>query len=132
MSEIEDRIRQKAHELWLEEGCPEGKETEHWFKASDIVRREIFEETVASPNPAAEAEDFGGGGSEPVEQAAREDRQAIDIAAGKPAQAKSGSTKPAKAKKGAKADTGKPPGAKSARKGSPSRRGVNGQAGSPS
>jgi len=60
MGDIEERIRARAHELWVEDGMPEGKEAEHWFKASDIVRREIFEETVASPNPAAEAEDFAG------------------------------------------------------------------------
>jgi hypothetical protein len=29
----EDRIRVVAYRLWEEEGCPEGREEEHWFRA---------------------------------------------------------------------------------------------------
>jgi len=82
MDGIEDRIREKAHEIWLEDGMPKGKEDEHWFKASDIIRRENFEDVVIQPNAAMEAEDFEGvvnpdpaarQSDEPVEQRAVED-----------------------------------------------------------
>jgi hypothetical protein len=56
MDDLEDRIRRKAHELWLAEGMPEGKEAEHWFRAQDHVRTEDYEDIVANPCPAAEAE----------------------------------------------------------------------------
>jgi hypothetical protein len=60
MSDFEERIRQKAHEIWIEEGRPRGREAEHWFKAQEFVRREDFEAAVMVPNPAVEAEDFAG------------------------------------------------------------------------
>ncbi|PIO97955.1 conserved hypothetical protein [uncultured Pleomorphomonas sp.] len=28
-------VRNRAHELWEKEGCPEGKELDHWFQAMD-------------------------------------------------------------------------------------------------
>jgi hypothetical protein len=39
----EDRLRELAYAIWLEEGCPEGRAEAHWFEA---VRR-------ASAEPAA-------------------------------------------------------------------------------
>ena len=30
----ENRIRQRAHEIWIEEGKPEGRALHHWLKAS--------------------------------------------------------------------------------------------------
>lgn len=29
----ENMIRQRAHEIWVEEGMPEGREIEHWLRA---------------------------------------------------------------------------------------------------
>jgi hypothetical protein len=55
---LEERIRQKAHEIWEGEGRPEGLEVEHWYKAQDFINRETFEATVGTPNAAAEAADF--------------------------------------------------------------------------
>jgi hypothetical protein len=103
MEGIEDRIREKAHEIWLEEGMPEGKETEHWFKASDIIRREFFEETVVQPNAAMEAEDFEGvvnpdpaarQSDEPVEQRAAEDVALMKEARAPSARGKAGPKAP--------------------------------------
>ena len=32
MSDIDENwIRNRAHELWEAEGCPNGKELDHWF-----------------------------------------------------------------------------------------------------
>lgn len=40
----EDRIRQRAHEIWLAEGQPSGREKEHWEQAETEVQ-----ETSAEP-----------------------------------------------------------------------------------
>lgn len=37
MSDIEDRIRQRANALWMAEGQPDGRATEHW----DAAQREL-------------------------------------------------------------------------------------------
>lgn len=60
MSDREERIRRKAHEIWLAEGMPEGRDEEIWFKAQDFIGREDFEATVVVANAAPEAEDFEG------------------------------------------------------------------------
>jgi hypothetical protein len=36
-TELQDRIRAKAHHLWEEEGRPEGREMDHWDKARILV-----------------------------------------------------------------------------------------------
>ena len=33
----EDRIRAKAHELWLADGQPHGRDEEHWVQAREII-----------------------------------------------------------------------------------------------
>lgn len=33
----EDQIRTKAYYLWLSEGCPIGREIDHWRRASKLV-----------------------------------------------------------------------------------------------
>jgi hypothetical protein len=30
----EDRIRMRAYDLWIAEGCPRGREKEHWERAA--------------------------------------------------------------------------------------------------
>ena len=35
--DIERRIRQKAHQIWEDEGRPEGRSREHWEKARVLV-----------------------------------------------------------------------------------------------
>jgi hypothetical protein len=35
----EERIREQAYRIWLEEGRPEGRENEHWEKAEKLVNR---------------------------------------------------------------------------------------------
>jgi len=36
----ENRIRELAYRLWLEEGQPQGKEAEHWQKARELLALE--------------------------------------------------------------------------------------------
>ncbi len=46
--ESEDhRIRQRAYEIWIEEGRPDGRDVEHWLRAKWELERE--------PIPAAGA-----------------------------------------------------------------------------
>lgn len=36
----EERIRERAYRLWLEEGQPQGKDAEHWEKARKLLALE--------------------------------------------------------------------------------------------
>jgi hypothetical protein len=49
---LEQRIRQKAHELWEQDGRPEGRAAEHWEKARILV---AIEEDQTSLVPVATA-----------------------------------------------------------------------------
>lgn len=40
----EDRIRERAYLLWLEEGQPDGKSAEHWEKARELLALEAESE----------------------------------------------------------------------------------------
>ena len=31
------RIRERAHEMWVERGCPEGRDVDHWVAAEQEV-----------------------------------------------------------------------------------------------
>ncbi len=37
MNQRDEHIRAKAHELWLAEGQPSGRELDHWLKAAEQV-----------------------------------------------------------------------------------------------
>jgi hypothetical protein len=36
----QEEIARVAHALWLTEGCPEGRDQEHWFRAEEQLKRE--------------------------------------------------------------------------------------------
>jgi hypothetical protein len=42
---IDEKIKQRAHELWEAEGSPEGRELESWLQAE----RELSEAPAATP-----------------------------------------------------------------------------------
>lgn len=44
--DVEQRIRDRAYAIWLDEGCPEGRDADHWLKAE----RAILAETAAIPD----------------------------------------------------------------------------------
>jgi hypothetical protein len=53
-SDREDRIRQRAHELWEAEGRPEGQADRHWSRAAEDLDREdaaIQREGMAGEKP---------------------------------------------------------------------------------
>jgi Protein of unknown function (DUF2934) len=50
---IEDRIRNRAYELWEAEGRPEGREVDHWLRAAQEVSGEVAAETSVVGTPVA-------------------------------------------------------------------------------
>lgn len=60
MTDREDRIRQIAYFLWLEEGCPQGDAERHWQAAEILFESEPDErkDSEGEPpgDPAAQAE----------------------------------------------------------------------------
>jgi hypothetical protein len=61
MDDYEERVRQRAHKIWQEEGCPEGRADAHWELARELVAIEENHAQTLKPNSAA------AGGGEPVE-----------------------------------------------------------------
>ncbi|MFC0669480.1 DUF2934 domain-containing protein [Azotobacter chroococcum] len=55
MSVDEQRIREKAYEIWQAEGCPIGEETRHWEKACKQAEAEL--EAEVGTNAAAKVEE---------------------------------------------------------------------------
>ena len=43
MADRNDRIREIAYFLWLEEGCPEGEAQRHWLAAETLVEAKLRE-----------------------------------------------------------------------------------------
>lgn len=50
-AELEERIRQRAHRLWREEGCPPGGEERYREMASEIIAIEDSQAETLEPNP---------------------------------------------------------------------------------
>lgn len=61
----EQRVRERAYRLWLEEGRPEGRADDHWDKASELVAIEESYRDTLKPNPTEAFENSPTG--EPVE-----------------------------------------------------------------
>lgn len=54
MADHNDRIRERAYFLWLEEGCPEGQAERHWLAAQALVEGEPPEPAPVEGEPARE------------------------------------------------------------------------------
>lgn len=46
--DVEQRIRDRAYAIWLDEGCPHGRDADHWLRAE----RAILAEAAAVPDVA--------------------------------------------------------------------------------
>lgn len=57
----EDRIRQKAHQLWEAEGHPHGRDRDHWAQAREIIAVQDSQADTLLPRDA--------GAEEPIEDA---------------------------------------------------------------
>lgn len=40
MEDHDDRVRRRAHQIWKEDGSPEGREYSHWLRARAEIREE--------------------------------------------------------------------------------------------
>ena len=49
--EFWEAVRQRAHVLWLEEGCPEGRSEQHWQQAQRDVLARALPAPVAAEQP---------------------------------------------------------------------------------
>ena len=34
-TDLDERVRRRAYEIWLEEGQPQGRDLDHWFRAKE-------------------------------------------------------------------------------------------------
>ena len=49
---FEERVRQRAYQIWLEEGRPDGRDKEHWERAkAEIEQHQQEQDSGASREP---------------------------------------------------------------------------------
>src|SRR5262245_48370485 len=60
MDDFEERVRQRAYRLWVEEGCPEGRSDAHWDKARELVAIEENQKLATKPVQIEAIENAGG------------------------------------------------------------------------
>jgi Protein of unknown function (DUF2934) len=49
MDDLEERVRERAHRLWQQEGCPEGRADAHWEMARELVAIEDNQKQTLKP-----------------------------------------------------------------------------------
>ena len=49
MRDLEQRIRQRAYQIWLDEGCPDRRENIHWEMAAELVAAENSQDRNSVP-----------------------------------------------------------------------------------
>jgi hypothetical protein len=59
----ENRIRVRAYDIWVAEGCPEGRDSEHWQQAAAEIEASIADGEQVSTSAA---------GDQPIPKAATE------------------------------------------------------------
>lgn len=72
-ADLENRMRQRAHRLWVADGRPEGREIEYREKARELIAIEDNQHTAVRPRPRRPQAHAPGG--EPVEPAAAVENQ---------------------------------------------------------
>lgn len=88
-----DRIRERAHELWQQDGCPDGRSLEYWLRAEADLAGTADAAAGAALEPAPSAMD------EPIAAPARARRQAKLKAAAIVAEAPAPAREPPAARK---------------------------------
>jgi hypothetical protein len=57
IDDVEKRVKQRAYEIWEREGCPEGREADHWALAKEEVAIEDNQSQALMPNPSQGGDD---------------------------------------------------------------------------
>lgn len=57
MDDLEQRIRERAYRIWLEEGRPSGRAEAHWDMARELVAIETSQRDATKENPATPSRD---------------------------------------------------------------------------
>src|SRR5829696_2843582 len=104
MQDFDERVKQRAYRLWVEEGCPEGRSDVHWDRARELVADEENHKLTTKASAAEEAMRGGhNGGQHPSQNggqhAAASERPKQQAAPKRVAAAKaktSGTSKPPK------------------------------------
>ncbi|HEX6960085.1 MAG TPA: DUF2934 domain-containing protein [Ferrovibrio sp.] len=67
--DTEERIRRYMHQIWLDEGQPEGREEVHRDMARELVAQEDRRQTATEPNPTETDKTWGRTGEPGMEPA---------------------------------------------------------------
>jgi septal ring-binding cell division protein DamX len=51
----EEKIREIAHQLWIEAGQPSGQAEDHWFKALELASAKAAKKSAAKAKPVVKA-----------------------------------------------------------------------------
>lgn len=54
-TDVQQRIRERAYAIWLEEGCPHGRDSDHWLQAEQDITASLTETAPVALATAAEA-----------------------------------------------------------------------------
>jgi Protein of unknown function (DUF2934) len=54
MEPLEERIRERAYQIWEREGKPDGRDAEHWQQAASEIDAEVAAHAGAGEPPAAD------------------------------------------------------------------------------
>ncbi|HZS63152.1 MAG TPA: DUF2934 domain-containing protein [Xanthobacteraceae bacterium] len=65
----DERVKQRAYQLWEEEGRPDGRAESHWEKARELVAIEDNQDLATRPVPKPDAVGPYGEPIEPIEAA---------------------------------------------------------------
>src|SRR3954451_23357975 len=57
IDDVEERVKQRAYEIWEREGRPEGREADHWALAKEEVAIEDNQSQALMPNPSQGGDD---------------------------------------------------------------------------
>lgn len=55
-TDVQQRIRDRAYAIWVEEGCPHGRDTDHWLQAERDIAVSLTDTAPAALATAMDAE----------------------------------------------------------------------------
>jgi hypothetical protein len=61
----EERIRERAYKIWLDEGCPDGRSEDHWDMARELIAIEDNTPLTLKPVPIEREPSSVDGSEEP-------------------------------------------------------------------